>query len=175
MGEGRKEEEEISLLQHDKNTEKNTRIISRIHWKDWCWSWNSNTLATWCKELKRPWCWEGLKAGGEGDDRGWDGWMASPTRWTWIWVNSGRWGKIGKPGVLQVMDSERFTEWKLTAVNMQPPWWNGDIHKCALHNHWHPGANFSHQRASCKVNTPHSADLLGLQILREGLGRLVSK
>ena len=55
------------------------------------WSWNSNTLATWCKELthwKRPWCWERLKAGGEGDDRGWDGWMASLTQWTWVWVNS---------------------------------------------------------------------------------------
>ena len=54
--------------------------------KDWCWSWNSNTLATWCEELtclKRPWFWERLRAGGEGDDRGWDGWMASPTRWTW--------------------------------------------------------------------------------------------
>ena len=52
---------------------------------------SSNTLATWCKELthlKRPWCWERLKAGGEGDDRGWDGWMASPTQWTWVWVNS---------------------------------------------------------------------------------------
>ena len=48
------------------------------------WSWNSNPLATWCKELthlKRPWCWERLKAGGEGDNRGWDGWMASPTQW----------------------------------------------------------------------------------------------
>ena len=54
-----------------------------VHWKDWCWRWNSNTLATWCEELthwKRPWCWELLRAGGEGDDRGWDGWMASPTR-----------------------------------------------------------------------------------------------
>ena len=53
--------------------------------KDWCWSWNSNTLATWFEELtywKRPWCWERLKAGGEGDDRGWDGRMASPTQWT---------------------------------------------------------------------------------------------
>ena len=61
-------------------------------WKGWCWSWNSNTLPTWCEELthwKRPWCWERLKAWGEGDDRGWDGWMASPTQWTWIWVNSG--------------------------------------------------------------------------------------
>ena len=46
---------------------------------------------TWCEELthwKRPWCWERLKAGGEGDDRRWDGWMASLTRWTWVWVNS---------------------------------------------------------------------------------------
>ena len=53
--------------------------------KDWCWSWNSSTLATWCEELthwKRPWCWERLRAGVEGDDRGWDGWMASPTRWS---------------------------------------------------------------------------------------------
>ena len=55
-----------------------------VHWKDWCWSGNSNTLATSCEELthwKRLWCWEGVGAGGEGDDRGWDGWMAS-TRWT---------------------------------------------------------------------------------------------
>ena len=63
-------------------------------WTDWCWSWNSSTLATSCEELthwKRPWCWEGLWAGGEGDDRGWDGWMASLTRWTRVWVNSGSW------------------------------------------------------------------------------------
>jgi len=65
-----------------------------IHWKDWCWSWSSNTLATWCKEptyWKRPWCWEILKAGGEGDDRGWIGWMTSPTQWTWVWASSGSW------------------------------------------------------------------------------------
>ena len=56
---------------------------SVLNWKDWCWSWNSNTLATWCKELthlKRPWYWERLNVGGEGDNRGWDSWMASPTR-----------------------------------------------------------------------------------------------
>ena len=52
---------------------------------------------------KRPWCWEGLGAGGEGDDRGWDGWMASPTRWTWVWVNSGSWWWTGRPGVLWFM------------------------------------------------------------------------
>ena len=53
--------------------------LKNIHWKDWCWSWSSNTLATWCEELthwKRPWCWERLKAGGEGDDRGWHGRMS---------------------------------------------------------------------------------------------------
>ena len=68
-----------------------------------CWNWNSNSLATWCEELihlKRPWCWERLKAGGEGDDRGWDGSMASSTQWTWVQVNSGSWWWTGKPGVL---------------------------------------------------------------------------
>ena len=62
-----------------------------IHWKDWCWSWNANTLATWCEELthlKRPWCWERLKAGGEGNNRGWNGWVASLTLWTWVWASS---------------------------------------------------------------------------------------
>jgi len=85
-------------------------ISPEYHWKDWCWSWNSNTLATWCKELihwKRPWFWERSKAGGEGDDRGWDGWMASLTRWTWVWVNSGSWWWTGKPGMLQSMGSQR--------------------------------------------------------------------
>ena len=53
--------------------------------------------------LKRLWCWEGLGAGGEGDDRGWDGWKASLTRWTWIWVNSGSWWWTGRPSVLQFM------------------------------------------------------------------------
>ena len=70
------------------------KSVLNIHWKDWCWKWNSNILAIWCEELthlKRPWCWERLKAGGEGDDRGWDGWMASLTWWTWVWVNSRSW------------------------------------------------------------------------------------
>ena len=61
------------------------KSVLNIHWKDWCWSWNSNTLVTLCKELthlKRPWFWERFKTGGEGDDRGWDGWMASLTQWT---------------------------------------------------------------------------------------------
>ena len=86
------------------------RSVLTIHWKDWCWSWNSISLATWCEELthlKRPWCWERLKAGVEGDDRGWDGWMASPTQWTWVWVNSGSWWWTGRPGVLRFMGSQR--------------------------------------------------------------------
>ena len=74
-----------------------------------CWSWNSNTLATSCKELtnwKRPWCWERLKVEGEGDDRGWDGRMASLMWWTWVWRGSGNWWWTGKPGVLQFMGSQ---------------------------------------------------------------------
>ena len=74
-------------------------LVLNIHWKDWCWSWISNTLATWYEELspwKRPWCWKRLKAGGEGDDRGWDGWMASLTRWTSVWANSRSWWWTGK-------------------------------------------------------------------------------
>ena len=79
-------------------------------WREWCWSWNSSTLATSCEELthwKRLWCWEGLGAGGEGDDRGWDGWMASLTWWTWVWVNSGSWWWTGRCSVLWFMGSQR--------------------------------------------------------------------
>ena len=91
-----------------------------IHWKDWCWSWNSNTLATWCEELthlKRLWCWERLKVGGEGDDRGWDGWMASLTQWTWVRVNSKSWWWTGRPGVLQSMGSQRVGHDWATELN----------------------------------------------------------
>ena len=56
--------------------------------------------------LERSWCWKRLKAGGEGDDRGWDGWLASLTQWTWVWANSRRWWRTGKPGVLQSMGSQ---------------------------------------------------------------------
>ena len=94
--------------------------VLNIHWKDWCWSWSSSTLATWWKELthwKRPWCWEGLKAGGEGDDRGWDGWMASLTWWTWIWASSVSWWWIGKPGMLLSMGSQRVGHKWVTELN----------------------------------------------------------
>ena len=88
--------------------------------KAWYWSWNSSTLATSCEELahwKRLWCWEGLGAGGEGDDRGWDGWMASPTQWTWVWVNSGSWWWIGKLGMLQSMGLQRVGHDWATELN----------------------------------------------------------
>ena len=77
-------------------------------------------LATSCKELthcKRLWCWEGLGAGGEGDNRGWDSWMASLTRWTWVWVNSGRWWWTGRPGMLWFMGSQRVGHNWATELN----------------------------------------------------------
>ena len=87
-------------------------------WK-WCWSWNSSTLDISCEELthwKRPWCWEGLEAG-EGDNRAWDGWMVSLTRWTWVWVNSGSWWWTGRPGVLRFMGSWRVGHDWATELN----------------------------------------------------------
>ena len=102
-------------LQADQISQSKRISVLNIHWKDWCWSWNSNTLATWCKELthwKRPWCWETLKAGGEGDNRGWDDWMSSSSR---------SWWRTGKPGMLQSMGFQRVrhdwvTELKWTDI-----------------------------------------------------------
>ena len=79
-----------------------TPVLWPPHVKSWLW--------------KRLWCWEGLGAGGEGDDRGWDSWMASLTRWTWVWVNSGSWWWTGRPAVLRFMGLQRVghdwaTEW----------------------------------------------------------------
>ena len=72
---------------------------------------------------KRLWFWEGLGTGGEGDDRGWDGWMASLTRWMWVWVNSGRWWWTGRPGVLQFMGWQRVGDDWVTGLNwrISPP------------------------------------------------------
>ena len=107
-------------LQGDPTSTSQRRSVLGVHWKDWCWSWNSNILATWCEELtqlKRLWCWEKLRARGEGDDRGWDGWMASPTRWTWVWVDSGSWWWTGRPGVLWFMRSQRVGHDWATELN----------------------------------------------------------
>ena len=89
-------------------------------WREWCWSWSSSTLATSCEELthwKRLWWWERLGAVGERDDQEWDGWMASRTRWTWVWVNSGRWWWTGSSGVLWFMGSQRVGHNWATELN----------------------------------------------------------
>ena len=107
-------------LQGDPTSPSERRSVLGVHWKDWCWSWHSSTLATSCEELthwKRPWCWEELGAGGEGDDRGWDGWMPSLTRWTWVWVDPGSWWWTGRPGVLQFMGSQRVGHDWVTELN----------------------------------------------------------
>ena len=95
----------------------------------------------------RPWCWEGLGVGGEGEDRGWDGWMASPTRWTWVWVNSGSWWWTRRPGVLQFMGSQRVGHDWATGLDWAErygasPWWPLFLccvflygHVCIVPNH----------------------------------------
>ena len=119
-------------LQGDPTSPFWRRSVLEFLWKDWCWSWNSGTLATSCEELthwKRLWCWEGLGAREEGDDRGWVGWVASLTRWTWVWVNSGSWWWTGRPGVLRFMGSQRVRhDWE-TELN-----WTEECHK--HHGRW---------------------------------------
>ena len=93
--------------------------------------WSSNTLGTWCKELihwKRPWCWERLRARGEGGERGWDGWMASLTQWSWVWANSERQWRTGKPGVLQSMGSQRIRhDWAIEQQWWLPGLWGEEV------------------------------------------------
>ena len=79
--------------QEDQTNQSWSKSTLNIHWKDWCYSWSSNILATGCEELthwKRSWFWERLRAMRQGGDRGWDDRMAPPTQWTWVWGNSGR-------------------------------------------------------------------------------------
>ena len=103
-------------------------------------NWSFNTLTTWYKELthwKRPWCWERLKAGGEGDDRGWDGWIVSQTWWTWVWESSRSWWWTGKPGVLQSMGSQRVRHNWATELNTYT-WIHTSLYACAhlcMHMH----------------------------------------
>ena len=121
-------------LQGAQTSQSYRKSVLNIHWKDRCWSWSSNTLATWCDELthwKRPWCWERLKAGGEGDDRGWDGWMASSTQWTWVWASSRRWWRAEKPGVMQSMGSQRDTSEWMNWTNWTCPL-KGDWSLCSI-------------------------------------------
>ena len=69
--------------------------------------------------LERPWCWEGLRVGGEGNNRGWNGWMASPTWWAWVWVDSGSWWWTEQPGMLRFMRSKRVRHNWATELNTQ--------------------------------------------------------
>ena len=114
--------------------------VLNIHWKDWWWSWSSNTLATWCEELthwKRPWCWERLRAEGEGGNREWDGWMASPTRWTWVWASSRRWWRREAwcAAVREVVESD------MTLVTgQQQQWWSRETKK--FENCWSCGQGY---------------------------------
>ena len=80
---------------------------------------------------KRPWCWEGLGAGGEGDHRGWDGWMASPTRWAWVWVNSGSLWWTGRPGMLWFMRLQRVRYDWAAELN-----WTDKFHELGYLNSW---------------------------------------
>ena len=86
------------------------------------------TLVTWCEELthlKRPWCWERLKVGGEGDDRGWDCWMSSLNQWTWVCVSSRSWWWTGRPGLPQSMGSQRVRHDWVTELNWDTPFSRG--------------------------------------------------
>ena len=111
----------VSLgLQGDPTRTSKRKSVLNIQWKNWCWSWNSNTLATWFEELthwKWPWCWERLRAAGEGDDRGWDGWMASPTWWTWIWASSRSWWWTGNTWMLVSIGLQRVGQDWATELN----------------------------------------------------------
>ena len=90
----------------------------------------AETPILWLTHLKRPWCWEKLRAGGEGDDRGWDGWMASPTQWTWVWVDSRNWWRTVRPGVLRFMGLQRVGHNWVTELKLKLT-----IFKCMVQ--WH--------------------------------------
>ena len=107
-------------LQGDPTSPFWRRSALGFFWREWSWSWNSSTLATSCEELthwERLWCWEGLWTGEEGDKRGSDGWMASQTRWTGVWVNSRNWWWTGRLGVLWFMELQRVGHDWVTELN----------------------------------------------------------
>jgi len=109
-------------MQEDPTSQSYRKSVLGVHWKDWCWGWNSDTLASWSEELtdlKRPWCWERLKAGRERDDRRWDDSMTSP-QWTWVWVYSRSQWWTGRPGVLPFMGSQVVRHDWVTELNWRP-------------------------------------------------------
>ena len=111
-------------LQGDPTSHSSRTSVLNIYSKDSCWSWHSNTLATWWEELihlKRPWCWEILKSVGEEDVRGWDGWMSSLTQWAWVWVSPGSCWWIGRPGVPHSLGLQRVRHAWATKLNWTEP------------------------------------------------------
>ena len=119
--------------------------------------------ATSCKELthwKRLWCWEGLRAGGEGDNRGWDGWMASPTQCAWVWVNSGSWWWTGRPGVLPFMGLQRVGHDWTTELNWIESFTHKRLKNVACRKQ--PTFNFDYNKSVfyCKM---HSSDQKNLK------------
>ena len=134
--------------------------VLNVHCKDWCWSWNANTLATWCKELtqlKRPWCWEWLKAGGEEDNRGWNGWVASSTQWTCLsklqelvmdrevwWVAVHRVEKSQVRLRMSYWTELRLNILIVTWVEMVLRGTEANRTACAMHSNPHPGSPSHH-------------------------------
>ena len=149
-------------LQGDPTSPSERKSVLNIHWKDWYWSWNSNTLATWCKEptyLKRSWCWERLRAGGERDDRGWVGWMALPTRRTWVWASSRSWWWTVNPGVLQSVGLQTVGDDWVTELNGTESRILREKQRCQISmfifelnfsREKGRGTNFQHSRAVCQ-------------------------
>ena len=96
--------------------------------------------------LKWPWCWERLRAGGEGDHRGWDGWMALSTQWTWVWVDSGSWWWTGRPGVLPFMGLQRVRHDWMTGLNWAECLiirisWDECVNSCKFKRFWYRKSN----------------------------------
>ena len=106
--------------------------------------------------LEKHWCWEGLGTRGEGDDRGWDGWMASPSRWTWVWVNSGSWWWTGRPGMLRFMGSQRVGHDWVTELNWYYilPFLTVDIYKRWAHYLFIFADFNTWATATCSNNSP---------------------
>ena len=107
------------------------------------------------------WCWERLRAGGETDNRGWDGWMASPTQWTWVWVDSGSWWWTGRPGVLRFMGSQRVGHDWATELNWTELMFTSKLNWKFLYTPWphtsiaSPTINILHQSgAFLKISEP---------------------
>ena len=128
-----------------------------------------------CEELthwKRLWCWEGLGAGGEGDDRGWDGWMASPPWWAWVWVNSRSWWWTGRLGVLWFMGSQRVGYDSATELN-----WTEFKHLCSRKNclllifvlcnhYWFPRKQRRHNCYTNQLNLYHFSVFVYMWFIR---------